>query len=74
MLNRLLKYDMKSYSRVLLPLYGAILAVAAANGLAWRMSDVTGGSVLAGILTTAYILLMFAAVILTVLTVLSAVL
>ena len=54
MLNRLLKYDMKSYSRVLLPLYGAILAVAAANGLAWRVSDVTGGSVLAGILTTAY--------------------
>ena len=45
MLNRLLKYDMKSYSRVLLPLYGAILAVAAANGLAWRVSDVTGGSV-----------------------------
>ena len=70
MLNRLLKYDMKSYSRVLLPLYGAILAVAAANGLAWRVSDVTGGSVLAGILTTAYIILMFAAVILTVLTVL----
>ncbi|HAP72180.1 MAG TPA: hypothetical protein DCQ39_00070 [Lachnospiraceae bacterium] len=70
MLNRLLKYDMKSYSRVLLPLYGAILAVAAANGLAWRVSDVTGGSVLAGLLTTAYIILMFAAVILTVLTVL----
>jgi hypothetical protein len=61
MLSKLIKYEMKAYSRVLLPLYAAILAVAAADGLAWRFADATGNTVLAVFLAAAYMILVFAA-------------
>lgn len=60
MLSKLIKYEMKAYSRVLLPLYAAILAVAAADGLAWRFADATGNTVLAVFLAAAYMILVFA--------------
>lgn len=70
MLGKLLKYEFKAMGRTLLPLYGALLAVAAILGLMINFSDAmnaTGiiGSIMAIVIVVVYVVLLIAIVIMT---------
>ncbi|TDP48324.1 hypothetical protein [Aminicella lysinilytica] len=70
MLGKLLKYEFKAMGRTLLPLYGALLAVAAILGLMINFSDAmnsTGivGSIMAVLIVVVYVVLLVAIVVMT---------
>lgn len=69
MFGKLMKYEMKSLGKNLLPLYGAVLALALLNGIGTGNFLTSGTSVLMGILAVVYSALCVAVAVLTIMTV-----
>jgi hypothetical protein len=66
MLGKLLKYELRPGARLLLPLYGSVIAMAGLTNLSFRfLSETIALNFLTGVITLGYVLLIFATFVIT---------